>query len=193
MAATGFSVSGARAAWTNTSSSPATRSRCSSKVAFKAFTASVCNLRPTSRGHIRIKSPDPRAHPAIRPNYLATQEDKAVAAQAIRLTRRICAAPALARFTPEEFKPGAQIQSDAELAKAAGDIGTTIFHPVGTCKLGRADDPSAVVDARFRVRGIERLRVIDASIMPTITSGNTNSPTIMIAERGSALVREGSG
>jgi choline dehydrogenase len=158
---------------------------------FKAFTASVCNLRPTSRGHIRIKSPDPRAHPAIRPNYLATQEDKAVAAQAIRLTRRICAAPALARFTPEEFRPGAQIQSDAELAKAAGDIGTTIFHPVGTCKMG--PDSNAVVDERLRVRGIGGLRIADASVMPTITSGNTNSPTIMIAEKATDMIRQDRG
>ncbi len=154
---------------------------------FKAFTASVCNLRPTSRGHIRIKSPDPRAHPAIRPNYLATQEDKTVAAQAIRLTRRICAAPSLARFTPEEFRPGAQLQSDAELAKAAGDIGTTIFHPVGTCKMG--PDSNSVVDERLRVRGIGALRIADASVMPTITSGNTNSPVIMIAEKAADMIR----
>ena len=155
---------------------------------FPAFTASVCNLRPTSRGTVRIKAADPRAHPAIRPNYLATQEDRQVAADAIRLTRRIAAAPALARFEPEEFLPGPAIQSDADLAKAAGQIGTTIFHPVGTCKMG--PDPLAVVDERLRVRGIAGLRVVDASVMPTITSGNTNSPTVMIAEKASDMIRE---
>ena len=161
---------------------------------FPAFTASACNLRPTSRGHVYIASPDPRAYPAIAPNYLSTPEDQAVAAASIRLTRRIVTATeVMKKYEPEEFTPGPAYQSEEELVAAARNIGTTIFHPVGTCKLGRADDPSAVVDARFRVRGIERLRVIDASIMPTITSGNTNSPTIMIAERGSALVREGSG
>ncbi|MBM3539112.1 MAG: choline dehydrogenase [Alphaproteobacteria bacterium] len=153
---------------------------------FPAFTASVCNLRPTSRGTVRIKSADPRAHPAIRPNYLATPEDRQVAADAIRLTRRICAAPALKRFTPEEFRPGPQIVSDADLAKAAGDIGTTIFHPVGTCKMGQ--DAGAVVDERLRVRGLAGLRVADASIMPTITSGNTNSPVIMIAEKAAEML-----
>jgi choline dehydrogenase len=156
---------------------------------FPAFTASVCNLRPTSLGYVRIKSADPRAHPAILPNYLATPEDRKVAADALRLTRRIAAQPALARYAPQEFKPGPEFQTDAELAKAAGDIGTTIFHPVGTCKMGLASDRAAVVDARLRVHGIERLRVVDASIMPTITSGNTNSPTLMIAERGSDMIR----
>ena len=161
---------------------------------FPAFTASACNLRPTSRGHVRIASPDPRAYPAIAPNYLSTAEDQAVAAASIRLTRRIVTATeVMKRYEPEEFTPGPAYQSEEELVEAARNIGTTIFHPVGTCKMGRADDATAVVDARFRVRGIERLRVIDASIMPTITSGNTNSPTIMIAERGSTLVREGSG
>ncbi len=158
---------------------------------FKAFTASVCNLRPTSRGTIRIKSPDPLAHPAIRPNYLATPEDKHVAAEAIRLTRRICAAPALARFMPEEFRPGPHLQSDADLAKAAGNIGTTIFHPVGTCKMG--PDSNAVVDERLRVRGIGSLRIADASVMPTITSGNTNSPVIMIAEKAADMIRQDRG
>ena len=153
---------------------------------FPAFTASVCNLRPTSRGTVRIKSGDPRAHPAIRPNYLATPEDRQVAADAIRLTRRICAAPALKRFTPEEYRPGPQIVSDADLAKAAGDIGTTIFHPVGTCKMGQ--DAGAVVDERLRVRGLQGLRIADASIMPTITSGNTNSPVIMIAEKAAEML-----
>jgi len=155
---------------------------------FPGFTASVCNLRPTSRGHIRIKGPDPLAAPAIRPNYLSTPEDRQVAADAIRLTRRIAAGQALARFSPEEFRPGPQISSDEDLARAAGDIATTIFHPVGTCKMGQ--DAMAVVDERLRVRGIEGLRVIDASIMPTITSGNTNSPTIMIAEKGAAMMIE---
>jgi choline dehydrogenase len=156
--------------------------------AFPAFTASVCNLRPISRGAVRLKSPDPGAHPAIQPNYLSAPEDRLVAAEAIRLTRRIAGAPAMARFTPEEFKPGAALRSDEELARAAGDIGTTIFHPVGTCKMG--SDPMAVVDDRLRVHGIGALRVVDASIMPTITSGNTNAPTIMIAEKASAMIAE---
>ena len=155
---------------------------------FPAFTASVCNLRPTSRGHVRIKSPDPTAHPEIRPNYLATEEDRRVAADAIRLTRRICSQPALARYRPEEFKPGSHIESDEELARAAGDIATTIFHPVGTAKMGT--DDRAVVDPRLRVHGLEGLRVIDASIMPTITSGNTAAPTMMIAEKGAAMIAE---
>jgi choline dehydrogenase len=157
---------------------------------FPAFTASVCNLRPESRGTVRIASPDPRAHPSIRPNYLATEGDRRVAVAAIRLTRRICAAPALARFRPEEFMPGPAAQSDEELARAAGDVGTTIFHPVGTCRMG--GDPLAVVDDRLRVRGLAGLRVVDASIMPTITSGNTNSPTIMIAEKAAEMIREDS-
>ena len=157
---------------------------------FPAFTASVCNLRPTSRGHVSITSADPRAYPAIAPNYLATEEDRRVAIDAIRLTRRIVTeSEALKKYSPKEFMPGPAFQTDEELVKAAGDIGTTIFHPVGTCKMGRANDPSAVVDTEFRVRGIERLRVIDASIMPTITSGNTNAPTIMIAERASEIVQ----
>ncbi|HEY7608199.1 MAG TPA: GMC family oxidoreductase N-terminal domain-containing protein [Alphaproteobacteria bacterium] len=154
---------------------------------FPAFTASVCNLRPESRGHVRIKSADPKAAPAIRPNYLAVAADRQVAADAIKLTRRIVAAKALSRFAPEEFLPGPEVASDAELARAAGDIGTTIFHPVGTCKMG--GDPLAVVDERLRVRGLAGVRVVDASIMPTITSGNTNSPTLMIAEKGAAMIR----
>jgi choline dehydrogenase len=148
----------------------------------------VCNLRPESRGHIRLKSADPFAPPAIRPNYLAATADRQVAAEAIRLTRRIVAQPALQKYSPEEFKPGPAYKSDEELAKAAGDIATTIFHPVGTCKMGQ--DAMAVVDERLRVRGIERLRVVDASIMPTITSGNTNSPVIMIAEKAADMIRE---
>jgi len=156
---------------------------------FPAFTASVCNLRPASRGHIRIKSPDSRAHPAITLNYLSTLADQGIAAQSLRVIRRIITdTQTMKKYAPEEFVPGPGFQSEEELVKAAGNVGTTIFHPVGTCKMGRADDPVAVVDPELRVRGIERLRVIDASIMPTITSGNTNSPTLMIAERGSALV-----
>ncbi len=155
---------------------------------FPAFTASVCNLRPESRGSVRIRSPDPFAAPAIRPNYLSTARDRKVAAEAIRLTRRICAAPALNRFAPEEFKPGPQLTSDEELASAAGDIGTTIFHPVGTARMGR--DEMAVVDERLRVHGIAGLRVVDASVMPTITSGNTNAPTMMIAEKAADMIRE---
>jgi choline dehydrogenase len=156
---------------------------------FPAFSASVCNLRPTSRGFVRIKSPDPYAAPAINCRYLSTHDDRTVAADALRLTRRIAAQPALERYAPEEFLPGAQFQSDADLARIAGDIGTTIFHPVGTCRMGKADDASAVVDSRLRVRGVSGLRVVDASIMPTITSGNTNSPTLMIAERGAEMIR----
>jgi len=160
---------------------------------FPAFTASVCNLRPASRGHIRIKSPDSRAHPAITLNYLSTLADQGIAAQSLRIVRRIITGTqTMKRYSPEEFVPGPGFQSEEELVKAAGNVGTTIFHPVGTCKMGRADDPVAVVDPELRVRGIERLRVIDASIMPTITSGNTNSPTLMIAERGSALIIQAS-
>ncbi len=154
---------------------------------FPAFTASVCNLRPLSRGSIHITSPDPRTAPAIRPNYLSDPADGRVAAAAIRLTRRICAAEALKPFQPEEFLPGSQLQSDAELIKAAGDIGTTIFHPVGTCKMGR--DDQAVVDDRLRVHGLEALRIADASVMPVITAGNTNAPTMMIAEKAAELIR----
>jgi choline dehydrogenase len=150
---------------------------------FPAFTASVCNLRPTSRGHVRLASSDSYAAPRITPNYLSTAEDRKTAASALALTRRIVAAPALARYQPEEFKPGSHYQSEDELAQAAGMIGTTIFHPVGTCKMGRAGDPMAVVDSELRVNGVAGLRVVDASVMPFITSGNTNSPTLMIAEK----------
>jgi choline dehydrogenase len=156
---------------------------------FPAFTASVCNLRPASRGHVRIKSADPRAHPAIMLNYLSAPEDQSIAVQSLRLARRIVlGTQTMQKYAPEEFLPGPAFQTDEELVKAAGNVGTTIFHPVGTCKMGRADDPAAVVDAQLRVRGIEGLRVIDASVMPAITSGNTNSPTLMIAERGAMLV-----
>ena len=157
---------------------------------FPAFTASVCNLRPASRGYVRITCPDPHSHPLIQPNYLATESDRRIAIDSLKLTRKISAAPALAKYQPAEFLPGADKQSDEEMALAAGNIGTTIFHPVGTCKMGPATDADAVVDARLRVHGIARLRVVDASIMPSITSGNTNSPTIMIAEQGSRFILE---
>lgn len=155
---------------------------------FPAITPSVCNLRPSSRGWIRIRSRDPQAAPEIRPNYLATDEDRRIAVDGLRFTRRIMAARALQRYRPEELKPGPALQTDAELSRAAGDLGTTIFHPVGTCKMGA--DAQAVVDDRLRVHGIAGLRVIDASVMPTITSGNTNAPTVMIAEKGSAFILE---
>jgi len=158
---------------------------------FPAFTASVANLRPTSRGYVRLRSRDPAAAPIIKPNYLSTEEDRRIAANSIRLTRRIVAQPALAKFHPDEYLPGAQLRDDDEqaLIKAAGDIGTTIFHPVGTAKMGRDGDPLMVVDERLRVAGLDRLRVVDASVMPVITSGNTNAPTMMIAEKGAALIR----
>ncbi|MDF2235786.1 GMC family oxidoreductase N-terminal domain-containing protein [Albimonas sp. CAU 1670] len=154
---------------------------------FDAFTASVCHLRPESRGTVRLKSPDPRAHPAIAPNYLSTEGDRRVAAAAIRLTRSIVAQAPLAKYRPEEFKPGPQYQTDAELAEAAGHVASTIFHPVGTCRMG--PDAASVVDPELRVRGVEGLRVVDASIMPTITSGNTNSPTVMIAEKAADMIK----
>jgi choline dehydrogenase-like flavoprotein len=157
---------------------------------FGAITVSVCNLRPASRGSVHVASGDFRAAPAIRPNYLSEDEDRRVAVDSIRLARRLCAAKALARFTPEEFRPGVGLQSDEELAKAAGDLGTTIFHPVGTAKMGADNDPAAVLDARLRVRGIAGLRVADASAMPRITSGNTNSPTMMIAEKAARMILE---
>ena len=160
---------------------------------FPAFTTSVCNLQPTSRGYVRLRSNDPAAAPVIKPNYLAADEDRQVAADSLRVARRIVGQPALAPYHPEEYLPGqdAAPDNDSEkLARAAGDIGTTIFHPVGTAKMGLPSDPMAVVDERLRVIGLEGLRVIDASVMPTITSGNTNSPTIMIAEKGAAMIRE---
>jgi choline dehydrogenase-like flavoprotein len=159
---------------------------------FPAFTASVTNVRPTSRGTLTLKSRDPSQAPAISPNYLATPEDRRVAGDSIRVTRRIVAQPALRKYSPVEYLPGASAHDDDEagLVKAAGDIGTTIFHPVGTARMGRDDDARAVVDARLRVIGIDRLRVVDASVMPSITSGNTNSPTMMIAEKGSAMILE---
>ena len=153
---------------------------------FPAITPSVCNLRPTSRGWVRITSPDPDAHPEIKVNYLATPEDQKVAADGMRFTRRVMAAAALAKYSPEEWRPGPSVESDAGLVKAAGDLGTTIFHPVSTCKMG--GDDMAVVDERLRVHGIDGLRVIDASVMPRLTSGNTNAPTYMIAEKGAEMV-----
>lgn len=158
---------------------------------FPAITVSPCNLRPSSRGTVRITSAAMNAPPQIAPNYLSTDEDRRIAADCLRLTRRLMAQPALSQYQPEEFRPGPEVgDSDADLVHAAGDIGTTIFHPVGTAKMGLASDPLAVVDERLRVRGLERLRVIDASVMPTITSGNTNTPTIMIAAKGSEMVIE---
>lgn len=153
---------------------------------FAAITPSVCNLRPTSRGHVRITGKDPKRYPAITLNYLSTSEDRKVALDSVRMTRKIMAAKALAKYRPEEWKPGPSLQSDDELLKAAGDLATTIFHPVGTCKMG--SDPLAVVDDRLRVHGIDGLRVVDASIIPRITSGNTNAPVTMIAERGAEMI-----
>jgi len=155
---------------------------------FPAVTLSVCNLRPTSRGSSHAVLPDPLVAPEIRPNYLSTEEDGRVAVDSIRLARRIAAAPALAPFRPEEYLPGAAINSDNELRRAAGDIGTTIFHPVGTAKMGRIDDPAAVVDASLKLRGVDGLRIADASVMPRITSGNTAAPTMMIAEKAAAMI-----
>ncbi len=156
--------------------------------AFNAFTASVCNLNPTSRGAVRIRSSRPADAPSIAPRYLSTDEDRLIAANSLRLTRRIVEQPALSKYRPKEVKPGVEFQTDAELWKLAGDIGTTIFHPVGTAKMGPVNDPAAVVDAHLRVHGVRGLRVVDASVMPTITSGNTNSPTLMIAERAAEWI-----
>jgi choline dehydrogenase len=156
---------------------------------FNAFTASVCNLNPTSRGRVRIRTPRPEDAPSILANYLSTDADRHIAAQSLRLTRRIVAQPALAKYRPQEIKPGVAFQSDEALAKLAGDIGTTIFHPVGTAKMGPAGDPAAVVDTQLRVHGVRGLRVVDGSVMPTITSGNTNSPVLMVAERAAEWIR----
>ncbi len=155
---------------------------------FGAFTASVCNLRPTSRGRIDLASADPSAPPRIAPNYLSTEEDRRVAVDSLKLTRRIVGQSALARFRPEEYLPGPAVESDTELLDAAATLGTTIFHPVGTAAMGADNDPMAVLDERLRVRGVDGLRVIDASVMPRIVSGNTSSPTLMIAEKGAAMV-----
>ncbi len=158
---------------------------------FAAFTASVCNLNPTSRGSVRIRSADIHAPPRIVPNYLATGEDRRVAVDSLRLTRRIVAQPALAAYQPEEYLPGPQFTTDADLLREGGNIANTIFHPVGTARMGRAGDPDAVVDSHLRVRGVGALRVVDASIMPAITSGNTNSPTLMIAEKAARWIAQG--
>ena len=155
---------------------------------FPAFTASICNLRPTSRGHVRIRSNDPLAAPAIQPNYLSTEADIRVAIDSLKLTRRLASAPALSKYDPQEFLPGPEVQSEDDMRVAAGQLGATIFHPVSTAKMGIDSDPLAVLDGRLRVRGVERLRVIDASAMPLITSGNTASPTLMIAEKGAEMV-----
>jgi choline dehydrogenase-like flavoprotein len=162
---------------------------------FPAFTVCVANVHPTSRGFVRLKSPDPTVQPAIQPNYLSTDEDRRVAADSIRVARRIVAQPSLKPFQPIEHVPGpaGRSGSDADLMRAASDIGTSIFHPVGTAKMGRNNDPMAVVDERLRVLGLDRLRIVDASVMPTITSGGTNSPTIMIAEKGAAMIRQDAG
>jgi choline dehydrogenase len=164
---------------------------------FDAITPSVCNLKPSSRGHVRIKSTDPDAAPAITLNYLSTDADCEIAVQGLKMTREIMAAEPLARFEPAELKPGAEVLDDAALLEAARTLGTTIFHPVGTCRMGpwpggggAAEGPGPVVDDRLRVHGIERLRVIDASIMPEITAGNTNAPTVMIAEKGAEFIRQ---
>ncbi len=158
---------------------------------FPAVTVSACNLQPTSRGVVRLRTTAPDAAPIIAPNYLATEEDRRVAADAIRVTRRLMQQKALAPYRPEEYLPGPSVgNDDGSLAKAAGDIGTTIFHPVGTAKMGLASDPSAVVDARLCVHGVGALRVVDASVMPTITSGNTNTPTAMIAAKAAGMILE---
>ena len=153
---------------------------------FPAITASVCNLRPESRGSVHVRSPDFALQPAISPNYLSAARDREIAVRSIRLTRRIVAQPSFARFRPEEFKPGPTYETDADLERAAGDIGTTIFHPVGTCRMG--GDAQSVVDPHLRLRALARLRIADASVMPSITSGNTNSPTIMIAEKAAEMI-----
>jgi choline dehydrogenase len=158
---------------------------------FPAITPSVCNLRPDSRGFVKIRSSDPRAYPEIRLNYLQAESDRRVAIDAMRFTRRIMSAKALARYDPEEYRPGSSVTTESDLARAAGELGTTIFHPVGTCKMG--NDPMAVVDDELRVRGLGRLRVIDASVMPRITSGNTNAPTYVIAEKGARAILKSAG
>jgi choline dehydrogenase len=157
---------------------------------FPAMTISVCNLRPTSRGSIHARSADPADAPVIKPNYLSTDEDCRVAVTALKLVRRIAAQPPLARYHPQELQPGEAAQSDDDLLKAARAIATTIFHPVGTARMGTPDDAQAVVDQRLRVFGIDGLRIADASVMPRIVSGNTNSPTMMIAGKAGEMILE---
>jgi choline dehydrogenase-like flavoprotein len=157
---------------------------------FGAVTASVCNLRPTSRGSVALSGPGLADPPRIDPRYLTTQEDRQIAVASLRWARRIMGQTVLARYAPEEFRPGATIDTDDELLAAAKALATTIFHPVGTAAMGPADDPLAVLDERLRVRGLQGLRVVDASVMPAITSGNTNAPTVMIAEKGAAMILE---
>jgi choline dehydrogenase len=158
---------------------------------FPAITVSVCNLNPTSRGTVKIASANFRDAPLIAPNYLDTEEDRKVAADSLRQVREIMAKPAMRAYQPVEFKPGVQYQSDADLAKLAGDIANTIFHPTGTVKMGRADDDTAVLDPHLRLKGVAGLRVVDASVMPEITSGNTNAPTLMIAEKAARWILAG--
>ncbi len=160
---------------------------------FPAFTASVCNLNPTSRGSVAIRSPSADDAPAIAPHYLSTDEDRHIAAVSLRQVRDIASRPALAQYQPQEWKPGVQFQTDEDLARLAGDIATTIFHPVGTARMGPDGDAMAVLDARLRVRGVDGLRVVDASVMPTITSGNTNAPTLMIAEKAARWMLQDTG
>ena len=157
---------------------------------FGAMTVSVCNLRPASRGQVHARSPDPAHAPSIQPNYLDAAQDQRVAVDALRLARRIMDQPPMRRVSPRERRPGAEAESDAELLAAARALGTTIFHPVGTAKMGTRADPMAVVDERLRVRGVEGLRIADASVMPAITSGNTNAPTLMIAEKAARMLAE---
>jgi choline dehydrogenase len=157
---------------------------------FPAFTASVCNLRPTSRGRITLRDADPASAPIIDPNYLSTEDDLQVASDSLRAVRRIATQPALARYRPREVKPGPEARDEASLRQAAAALGTTIFHPVGTARMGREDDAGAVCDARLKVHGISHLRIADASVMPAITSGNTAAPTMMIAEKCASMMRE---
>jgi choline dehydrogenase-like flavoprotein len=172
---------------------PYTRTNTATLVPDKkpGITLSFYDCRPTSRGDVRLKSADPAAAPAIRPNYLATGRDQSVAVGGIRVTRGIMRQPSMRRYNPQEFSPGdTGADDDASLLAAAAGVGNTVFHPVGTCKMGRPSDPMAVVDERLRCIGVGGLRVIDASVMPEITSGNTNAPTMMIAEKGAAMVQE---
>ncbi len=158
---------------------------------FPAMTASVCNLNPTSRGTVEIRSPRFDDAPEIAPNYLDTEEDRAIAAESLRQVRRVLAQPSMARYKPVEIKPGPAFETDEDLVKAAGDIASTIFHPVGTTKMGRADDPMAVTDSKLKVRGVAGLRIADAGVMPTITSGNTNAPVLLIAEKAAGFMTSG--